>query len=60
MKAMIAFLSTLFLSATVNAIQYAVPNSGNSAKDCVPGYVCLDDLTSQTFSIGKSHYDDPS
>jgi hypothetical protein len=49
----------LALTAPVWAAQYAVPDNGISANDCVTGYTCIDSSTQQTFSIGALSFPPP-
>ena len=46
-------------AAPAYATQYVVPDNGKTANDCVAGYVCLDDGTAQTFSIGALSFPPP-
>ena len=57
------FLGALSLFMTVStaamAATYAVPDNGQSANDCVTGYICLPENTQQTFSIGSMSFPPP-
>lgn len=55
----IILAALVVLAAPAWATQYAVPDNGNVANDCVSGYICLDDGTAQTFSIGSLSFPPP-
>ena len=59
MKRIVIAAVLLALAAPAWATQYAVPDNGNTAADCMTGYVCIDSATTQTFSIGSLSFPPP-
>ena len=55
----LTLLFALALPESAFATQYIIPDNGNPASDCMAGYVCVDDGTSQTFSIGAMSFPPP-